>query len=171
MILTSTRIITEMERGSIVIDPFNPQAMNPNSINLRLAPKLLTYSEVVLDARKANRTEELFIPLEGTYLFPGVLYLGSTVEYTETHEHIPLIDGRSSIGRLGMFVHVTAGFGDIGFCGYWTLEIMVVQQVKIYPYMEICQISYHVPDGVITKKYQGRYQNNKGVQPCLLYED
>jgi deoxycytidine triphosphate deaminase len=57
--------------------------------------------------------------------------------------NVPMLEGRSSTGRLGLFIHVTAGFGDIGFAGFWTLEIFCVQPVKIYPDVEICQIYYH----------------------------
>lgn len=171
MILTSQRIQTEMMCGNIKIDPFDMSRVNPNSINLQLHPRLLVYSEVVLDAKKKNRHQEMIIPDDGLVLQPNVLYLGSTVEYTETHKLVPKIDGRSSMGRLGIFVHVTAGFGDIGFCGHWTLEIVAVHPVKVYPNMEVCQISYHEIVGGVSQTYKGKYQNNRGVQPCLLHEE
>ena len=84
-------------------------------------------------------------------LQPNQLYLGRTVERTETHNLVPMIEGRSSIGRLGLFVHVTAGFGDVGFCGYWTLEMFAVQPVRIYAGVAICQIFYHDIHGTFTE--------------------
>ena len=128
---------------NIVIDPFDERNLNPNSYNLTLHHELMTYEEVVLDMRKANRVRRIEIPPEGLVLSPNQLYLGRTVERTETHNLVPMIEGRSSIGRLGLFVHVTAGFGDVGFCGYWTLEMFAVQPVRIYPGVPICQIFYH----------------------------
>jgi dCTP deaminase len=78
-----------------------------------------------------------------------------------------MLEGRSSIGRLGVFIHVTAGFGDVGFSGYWTLEIFCVQPIKIYPEIEICQIYYHGIEGKYDRYISGKYQNNTGVQPSL----
>jgi dCTP deaminase len=171
MILTSERIEKELRFGRIKIDPFDQKRLNPNSVNLQLHPRLLVYDELVLDARNKNRHKEIIIPDDGFVLQPNVLYLGSTVEYTETHQLVPKIDGRSSMGRLGIFVHVTAGFGDIGFCGHWTLEIVAVHPVRIYPYLEICQISYHEIIGLIGQTYTGKYQNNQGVQPCMIHKE
>jgi dCTP deaminase len=82
-----------------------------------------------------------------------------------------MLEGRSSIGRLGLFVHVTAGFGDVGFSGYWTLEMFCIQPIRIYPNVEICQIYYHTIEGEYDSYISGKYQNNKGVQPSLLYKD
>jgi dCTP deaminase len=81
-----------------------------------------------------------------------------------------MIEGRSSIGRLGLFVHVTAGFGDVGFCGYWTLEMFAIQPIRIYPGVPICQIFYHQVAGDI-REYCSKYQNNKDIQPSLFYKE
>ncbi|HOP64341.1 MAG TPA: dCTP deaminase, partial [Spirochaetota bacterium] len=91
--------------------------------------------------------------------------------YTETHNYVPMLEGRSSIGRLGLFIHVTAGFGDVGFSGFWTLEIFCIQPIVIYPDVEICQIYYHGIDGDFTEYNSGKYQNNRAIQPSLLYKD
>jgi dCTP deaminase len=104
-------------------------------------------------------------------LTPNQLYLGRTVERTETHNLVPMIEGRSSIGRLGLFVHVTAGFGDVGFCGYWTLEMFAVQPVKIYPGVPICQIFFHQVAGQITEYASDKYQHNRDIQPSLLFRE
>jgi dCTP deaminase len=156
---------------NIVIDPFDEQNLNPNSYNLSLHNELMIYEEVVLDMRKANRVRRIVVPDEGLVLSPNQLYLGRTVERTETHNLVPMIEGRSSIGRLGLFVHVTAGFGDVGFCGYWTLEIFAVQPVRIYPFIPICQIFYHQLAGRITEYASDKYQNNSDIQPSLLFKE
>jgi dCTP deaminase len=155
----------------LVIDPYDPRRLNPNSYNLRLAGELLVYEERVLDMKRENKARRLQIPPEGLLLQPGTLYLGRTVEYTRTDGFVPMLEGRSSIGRLGLFVHVTAGFGDVGFAGYWTLEIFCVQPVRIYAGVEICQIYYHELQGEYDAYHSGKYQNNQGIQPSLLYRD
>jgi len=84
---------------------------------------------------------------------------------------VPMIEGRSSIGRLGLFVHVTAGFGDVGFCGYWTLEMFAVQPVKIYPGVQICQLFFHQIHGDITEYSSEKYQHNRDIQPSMLFRE
>ena len=121
--------------------------------------------------KKDNEVEKLKIPSNGLVLEANRLYLGRTVEYTETKNLVPMLEGRSSIGRLGLFVHVTAGFGDVGFKGYWTLEIFCVQPVKIYPNVEICQIYFHTLEGDYDNYTSSKYQNNKSIQPSMLYKD
>ena len=155
----------------IKIDPFNPENLNPNSYNLTLHQDLVTYEEVVLDMKKSNRIRRLEIPQSGLVLEPNRLYLGRTVERTETHNLVPMIEGRSSIGRLGLFVHVTAGFGDVGFKGFWTLEMFAIQPIRIYPGVSICQIFYHQIDGAIQEYCSDKYQNNCDIQPSLLYKE
>ncbi len=156
---------------NIKIDPFKPENLNPNSYNLTLHPDIMTYEEVVLDMRKSNRVRRMSIPESGMVLEPNRLYLARTVEYTETHNLVPMIEGRSSIGRLGLFVHVTAGFGDVGFSGYWTLEMFAVQPVKIYPGVEICQLFFHQIVGDIKEYASDKYQHNSDIQPSLLYKE
>ena len=168
MILSGDEIHARLG-SDVVIEPFDAQHLNPNSYNLTLHDEILTYEEVVLDMRHPNRTRRVKIPEEGLVLSPNQLYLGRTAERTETHNLVPMIEGRSSVGRLGLFVHVTAGFGDVGFQGYWTLEMFAVQPVRIYPGVRICQIFYHQIDGQITEYASDKYQNNHDIQPSLLY--
>lgn len=170
MILSGNEI-KERLGSDIVIDPYNEDHLNPNSYNLTLHDEIVIYEEVVLDMKKANRTRRLTIPKNGLVLSPNQLYLGRTVERTETHNLVPMIEGRSSVGRLGLFVHVTAGFGDVGFEGFWTLEMFAVQPVRIYPGVQICQIFYHQIFGDITEYKSNKYQNNQGIQPSLLYKE
>ena len=155
----------------ILLDPFAPERLNPNSYNLALHDELLVYEEVVLDLRTPNRFRRLSIPSAGLVLQPGQLYLGRTVERTETHNLVPMIEGRSSLGRLGLFVHVTSGFGDVGFCGYWTLEMFTVQPIRIYAGVEICQIFYHQVCGNVREYCSDKYQNNTDIQPSMLYRE
>ena len=170
MILSGEEIRRRMGQD-VVIEPFEPANLNPNSYNLTLCEELLVYEEIVLDMKKPNRTERIIIPPEGLILTPNQLYLGRTRERTETHNLVPQIEGRSSIGRLGLFVHVTAGFGDVGFCGYWTLEMFAVQPVKIYPGVPICQIFYHQIVGEIIEYKSDKYQHNHDIQPSLLFQE
>ena len=156
--------------GDIKIEPFRDEQLNPNSYNLTLHNELLVYEEVVLDLKEANRFRRIEIPPQGLVLSPNQVYLARTVEHTETHNLVPMIEGRSSIGRLGLFVHVTAGFGDVGFRGFWTLEMFAVQPIRIYPGVQICQIFYHVLDGEALE-YRSKYQDNTDIQPSLLYQE
>ncbi|WP_026999513.1 dCTP deaminase [Eisenibacter elegans] len=170
MILSGKEI--ERRLGTdIHISPYDPKRLNPNSYNLRLHHELLVYTTDELDMKKPNPTSQLTIPEEGLLLEPNKLYLGRTIEHTTTTNLVPMLEGRSSIGRLGMFVHVTAGFGDVGFSGYWTLEIFCVQPIRIYAGVEICQIYYHDLLGDFEIYQSGKYQHNEGVQPSLLYKD
>ena len=170
MILSGKEILTHMGK-EIIITPFDEKRINPNSYNLSLADELLVYEKEALDMKKPNPTKRIVIPDEGLLLEPNRLYLGRTNEFTKTDRYVPMLEGRSSTGRLGLFIHVTAGFGDIGFAGYWTLEIFCVQPVRIYPNVEICQIYYHDIDGEYDLYSSGKYQNNSGIQASLMYKD
>src|SRR3712207_6222296 len=132
MILSGKEIKNRLGKD-IIIEPYNENQLNPNSYNLKLHNELLVYEDDILDMKKENKAKKIVIPEEGVLLKPGKLYLGRTVEYTKTDKLVPMLEGRSSIGRLGLFIHITAGFGDVGFSGYWTLEIFCVQPIRIYP--------------------------------------
>lgn len=170
MILSGSEIKAQLG-NNIRIEPFTEEQLNPNSYNLRLHDELLVYEEIILDMRRPNRFRRLTIPEEGMVLQPNQLYLGRTIEHTETHNFVPMLEGRSSIGRLGLFVHVTAGFGDVGFSGYWTLEMFAVQPVRIYAGVEVAQIFYHTIEGAVTEYNSAKYQHNKDIQPSLLYHE
>lgn len=138
------------------------------------------YELPCLDMKKENKTIDLpDIPDEGMVLMPGVLYLGHTLEYTETHNYIPHIDGRSSVGRLGKSIHVTAGRGDMGFGRDWTLEITVIYPTRVYAGVRVAQIAYFTGEGDHTDEYRGKYQGTrlahdqvaKGPQGSKLWRD
>lgn len=171
MILTGNEIKMQATAGNIYIEDFSPDRLGPNSYNLRLAPELLMYTEAILDPKARNRTREIEIPAEGYILRPGKLYLAKTMERTTTRNLVPMLVGRSSIGRLGIFVHVTAGFGDIGFDGNWTLELTCVEPVRVYPGMEICQIYYQTIVGQILEEYRGKYQGSRDIVESRIYKE
>ena len=171
MILSGQEIDAQVAAGNIAITPYDKRRAGPNSYNLRLHNELICYTDDILDMKKPLETKSLIIPDTGLVLEPGRLYLGRTVEHTATDTFVPMLEGRSSVGRLGLYIHVTAGFGDIGFSGYWTLEIHCVEPVRIYPGVEICQIYYHTIKGDYTPYKSEKYQNNTGIQPSMLYKD
>lgn len=155
----------------IFIEPYNKENLNPNSYNLSLHDELVGYTGDVLDMKQDNPWETIKIPEEGLVLEPGRLYLGRTVEHTKTYGLVPMLEGRSSIGRLGLYIHVTAGFGDVGFEGYWTLEIQCVQPIRIYPFVQVCQIYYLNIQGEYSEYKSGKYQKNSGIQTSRLFRD
>jgi dCTP deaminase len=170
MILSADAIREELGQN-IVIDPFQEQHLNPNSYNLTLHEEMLVYEEVVLDMRTPNRTRRIIIPDEGLVLKPDQIYLGRTAERIETHNFVPMVQGRSSVARLGLFVDASTGFGDAGFCGYWTLELYAVQPIRIYAGVPICQVYYHRIDGDVREYDSKKYQHNTDIQPSLLYRE
>lgn len=169
--ILSGKEIQRLLGEKIFIEPYNETQLNPNSYNLRLHDELIVYEDDVLDMKHLPATRRITIPEEGIVLQPGRLYLGRTFEWTRTENLVPMLEGRSSIGRLGLFVHVTAGFGDVGFAGYWTLEISAIQPIRIYAGVPICQIFFHQICGEYVSYKSGKYQNNSGIQPSLLYRD
>ncbi len=156
MILSDTRILEEMAKGTIVIDPFDREHLGSNSYDVHLGKNLAVYKNEVLDARVHNEVDYLSIPPEGLILLPHKFYLGVTQEYTETHHHVPFLEGKSSIGRLGIDIHATAGKGDVGFCNTWTLEISVKQPVRIYAGMPIGQLIYFEVSGDVGTSYKNK---------------
>lgn len=153
MILSDTRILEEIGKGTIIIDPYDRECLGSNSYDVHLGRHLATYKHAELDARKHNEIYHFEIPDDGYLLLPQIFYLGVTLEYTETHAHVPFLEGKSSTGRLGIDIHATAGKGDVGFCGNWTLEISVKQPVRVYHGMPIGQLIYFPVDGPIAVKY------------------
>ncbi len=157
--------------GDIQIDPFDENRLNPNSYNLSLHHELLVYEEVVLDTASPNRYRRLEIRDEGITLQPNHLYLGRTIETTETHELVPMIQGRSSLGRLGLFINPGGSIGDVGYCGTWTLEMHCVQPVRIYPAMQVCQIYYSPLIGEAKEYCSDKYQNSTDIKPSKMYTE
>ena len=179
-VLVDHEIMSLISEGAIVIEPFDRKNLGTNSYDVRLAPSMRVYAterehvktkdgrliatdEIPLDVRVPRDTVTVRIPDDGLVLQPGELYLASTVEYTESHRHLPMLNGRSSLGRLGLSIHVTAGTGDVGFCGHWTLELFVVKPLRIYPNMSIGLLLWFAasePDVPYSKKTSAKYNNH-----------
>ena len=168
MIISDKEILQGLEDQSIVIEPFDKKSLGTNSYDVHLGKYLATYTDEVLDARKHNEIEHFEIPEEGFVLQPGTLYLGVTLEYTETHKHVPFLEGKSSTGRLGIDIHATAGKGDVGFCNTWTLEISVAHPVRVYAGMPIGQLIYFKVEGEIENLYNTKVNakyNQRTIRP------
>ena len=165
MILSDQRILEEIEKETIKIQPYSREFLGTNSYDVHLGKHLATYKDKVLDAKKHNEIDHFEIPDEGFVLQPGELYLGVTEEYTETHVHVPFLEGKSSTGRLGIDIHATAGKGDVGFCGNWTLEISCKLPVRIYKGMPIGQLIYFPVDGEVDVKYNSKKDAKYSGQP------
>lgn len=168
MILSDKEILKAIDAKQIIIDPFDPSCLGTNSYDVHLGKYLATYTNRILDAKKHNPIEIFEIPAEGYVLESGILYLGVTEEYTETHNTVPFLEGKSSVGRLGIDIHATAGKGDVGFCNTWTLEISCTHPVRIYAGMPIGQLIYFMVEGDIenyyNKKANAKY-NERTIKP------
>lgn len=171
--MSDRKIKAAIEKGEIVIEPYRPECLGTNSYDVHLGKYLAYYKDHILDARRHNPIELLEIPAEGYVLHPNTLYLGVTEEYTETHTCVPFLEGKSSVGRLGIDIHATAGKGDVGFCNYWTLEISCTHPVRVYAGMPIGQLIYFLVDGDIdtyyNKKSNAKYnkRTNKPVESMM----
>lgn len=170
MILTGQEILRNVEEKKVIIDPFSKSQLNPNSYNFTLGNKLLVYKDFLLDAKKACEVIEITIPESGYTLSNNVLYLGHTKEIIGSDYFVPIIRGRSSIGRLGLFVNITSDLIDIGSIGQITLQLTAVQPVIVYPGMQIGQVTFWKPLGSVSK-YQGRYQQCIGPVASKMYMD
>ena len=170
MILSDKRILEEINKGTIRIEPYERECLGSNSYDVHLGHTLAKYVDHELDAKKHNKIKSFDIPEEGFVLLPHEFYLGVTLEYTETHAHVPFLEGKSSTGRLGIDIHATAGKGDVGFCGNWTLEISVKQPVRIYKGMPIGQLIYFPVDGEIEVKYNQKKNAKYSGQPNMPIE-
>jgi dCTP deaminase len=193
VILSDRDISAAVGRGAIVLDPFRPECLGPNSYDVHLGSTILVYTRKQaydphgpsgpfdpIDAREDNPVEELYpdrpaVP-QSWLLMPCRVYLAVTEEYTETHEHIPYLDGKSSVGRLGVAIHATAGRGDIGFCNHWTMELVVAQPVIVYAGMPIGQLTYHQatsrPENPYGSRAQSKYQGrDPRPQPSRMWKN
>jgi dCTP deaminase len=170
VILTGPEITAAVCDGRVRIAPFQPDQVNPNSYNVRLGPNLLTYTEPVIDAHQPNPTSHVEIGANGYVLQPGELYLGHTLEEVGSDTFVPLLFGRSSIGRLGLFVEITAPIGDIGFHGQWTLMLSPTRPLRVYRGMKIGQVMFFVSAGPVNL-YAGKYQAAVGPQPSAYWRD
>lgn len=170
MILSDSRILEEIANGTIKIVPYVRECLGSNSYDVHLGKWLANYTDVELDAKRHNTIDYFEIPDEGFLLLPHRFYLGVTEEYTETLAHVPFLEGKSSTGRLGIDIHATAGKGDVGFCGNWTLEISCKQPVRVYKGMPIGQLIYMTVEGPIEISYQQKKNAKYNGQPNMPVE-
>jgi len=190
MILLKQNMLEAIERGDIYLSrKVSLDELNPNSINVSLGKILKTYTpfkikktkkglmfvktkEIVLDVKKKNKVYEYEIPEEGVILSPDMFYLGNTIEEAGSDVYIPMYEGRSSLARLGLVSHLSAGFGDVGFKSQWTLEIAVQEPLKIYPRMRIGQVYFVSGSSQYPiYKYEGKYNGQNGPQESKMYLD
>lgn len=170
MILTGEEIKKQVFSKRIVIEPFDEGCLTTNSYDFHLGDKILTYKSHILDCQVKNSTIEQTIPKDGLVLVPEKLYLGHTKETMGSNHYVPVIRGKSSTGRMGLFVHITADLIDIGSINQYTLMLHATQPVKIYPGMKIGQITFWKPEGSI-KLYKGKYNGLRGPQASQLFKD
>lgn len=168
MILSDKRILEKIATSEIVVEPFDRSCLGTNSYDVHLSKYMAIYTTDILDAKKHNPIKEIIIPDEGLVLQPGTLYLGVTIEYTETHCAVPFLEGKSSVGRLGIDIHATAGKGDVGFCNTWTLEISCIHPVRVYHGMPVGQLIYFAVEGEIETYYNEKSNakyNTRTIKP------
>ena len=170
MLLTDFEILEMIEKKEIVITPFDRSRLGSNSYDVRLAKTFGMYDDEVIDAKRHNKITLFDIPEEGFVLYPDKFYLATTMEYTETHTTVPFIEGKSSVGRLGINIHATACKGDIGFCGYWTLELSTQIPVRVYPGMPIGQLLYFKTSGNCITPYSQKASAKYSNQPPVPVE-
>lgn len=170
MILTDQEILNYMEKGLIKVEPFNLSCLGTNSYDVHLGSTLALYDADILDAKAHNTIKTFQIPPEGYVLMPDQFYLGVTHEYTETLAHVPFLEGKSSVGRLGIDIHATAGKGDVGFCNCWTLEISVKKPVRVYAQMPIGQIIYFETKGEVINAYNKKPSAKYNTKTALPVE-
>ena len=190
MILLKQDMIQAIKKGDIYLSKkVSLDDLNPNSINVTLGNTLKTYTpfkvkktkeglrfiktkDVVLDVKKKNRVYKYDIPEEGIILSPDMFYLGNTIEKAGSNVYVPMYEGRSSLARLGLVSHFSAGFGDVGFKSQWTLEIAVKEPLKIYPGMRIGQVYFVKGTSEYPiYKYNGKYNGQTGPQESKMYLD
>lgn len=177
-ILSRNAILQAIRDGSINIEPFMESAVNPASVDLRLGRILLVRErkrdikgvDLPFDVRVPSKHRRIVMPNDGYTLQPGILYLGHTIEVVHSDYYVSIVDGKSSVGREGIFVHVTAGYVDPGFKGQITLELVVTEPIEVVPGMRICQLRYDtLAGGVTSYQERGSYvDGNIGPKPSKL---
>ncbi len=162
-ILTGDQILTQRQYGNIVIEPFDEACLNPNSYNVHLYHELLIIQDEELDLKVEPVTLRVTIPDSGLRLIRNEMYLGATVETIGSDKYRSAVDGRSTAGRYGFQVHITAGFGDVGFCGAYTLEMVSLHRnLRVYKGAAIAQVYFETVEGLTRLMYKGIYAGHRG---------
>lgn len=176
-ILSGPRIVEEVEAGRILFEPFDPELLNPASVDLRLGDWVAIYKgegQKLFDVRCEQEVDRWNFSSLGLRLWPGKLYLLHTVERVCTEHFVPVLDGKSSVGRLGIQVHMTAGYGDPGFDGQYTLEVTSVYPVHVFAGMRFCQMRFHElaeARSGLRQLYDGNYSGDysRGPVPSRVH--
>lgn len=172
MILSGKKIHDEVNLKNIGIEPFDTNLLNPNSYNYRLGDTIYEMIDEVIDPMKKAKYKKIKITDKGYVLKPNKLYLGSTYEKIGSNKYVTQLIGRSSMGRIGLFLQMTAPLGHVGCYHNWTLELKCVQPLRVYPYMRIGQVTFWVLDGEVTKTYDtGKYNRYKNPGVSLFYRE
>lgn len=170
MILLADEILREVQDGNITISPFDIHCLKPSSYKYHISNTLLEIEEIG-DIKIPTKTKEIQIPKEGITLEPHKLYLGTTQEIIGSKKYVTSLIGKASAGNLGMFLQITADLGQIGKAHQWTLEIHVVQYLKIYPNMEVGQVTFWLPKGDVNSETVEFYSTQNTPQISKLYEE
>jgi dCTP deaminase len=199
MIITGEQIKEAVRHGTLTIQPYVEENVQPASIDLTLGDEVCVYSKQVVydedeeamalsmnwdqgarpgqsflsvtngvfaDSKEEQQVHRFTMSKEkGFVIKPGILYLMHTHERICAKTMVSVLDGKSSIGRLGVVVHLTAGYGDPGFDGQYTLEVVCTHPVALYPGMKIAQMRFHVMYGEADTSYatKGHYVGGKAV--------
>lgn len=171
MILTGPEIKKSVENGSIHIAPFLDEMMNPNSYDYRMDYKLLEIDDVPVDPKRQTSYREIDFRDEGYILSPNRTYLANTFEEIGSDTFVPLLIGKTSLGRLGLFLQITADLGNLGAKHKWTLELKAVQPLKIYPMMRVGQVSFWKTLGGTDMQYKGKYGKFSIAKSSEIYKE
>jgi dCTP deaminase len=166
LILTAKKILDEINQKNILIEPFREDSLGPNSYDIHLGRFMITYTDRILDVKERNNVEEITIPPEGYLLQPSTVYLGVSEEYIETNLHVPILKGISSVARLGINVNASSGIGSVGHKNTWTMEISVIQPVRVYHGMPVAQLIFFEVMGEIDRSYH-KMKNAKYITRSL----
>ncbi len=185
MILSDRSLREAIDGGRIVVDPYEPGLVQPSSIDVRLDRLFRVFrnhTAGVIDVKQdqTGLTELVEIAEDGVFmLHPGEFVLGSTLERVAVPDDlVGRVEGKSSLGRLGLLIHSTAGFVDAGFDGHITLELANVASLPItlYPGMKIGQISFMTMTTPAADPYGkgatgSKYQGQRGPTPSRYFEN
>lgn len=163
MILTGSEIERSVKNGDIVLSPFDIMLLNPNSYNYHLGD---TYIEIKADQKLDSRCGldaglPMPIPVDGMVLEPSSFYLCNTFETIGSSRYVTSLIGKSSMGRLGLYLQISANLGHQGEVHKWTLEIRCVKPIRIYPHMIIGQVTFWNVEGarVPSQGYYTRFDS------------
>lgn len=171
MILSRSEILGNVKAGKIGISPFSEDLLNPNSYDYRIDRQLLELADIPIDPKKPTTHREIDFTDEGYVLSPNKTYLAHTYEEIGSMEFVPLLIGKTSLGRLGLFLQITADLGNLGKPHKWTLELKAVQPVKIYPMMRIGQVSFWEVSGEKDRIYDGKYAKFSSAKSSEIYKE